>query len=508
VAHGHVARREGLRERDAVHEVEWARLARSPGRSAGTRLIARGTPRDTGQLRGRHDLRDAREARGARSREVGQEVKRAVVGRGDAEDRRLPGRVRHAVGQVACGHAGLGDAPRAPLAEGAGICLARAEAPGRAGHAHAAGGEGVQVHAQGAGEEPHALLGRAVLARVAGGGVPGGGGGGAGSAGARSCVAARRAGAAAGRGPAVALRAGRGQVAGQIDAGDERYVHAGGSGRGIARPARVGRDHVDDAGRHDGDRRVRDRERRPEETVLDGLARAGGRERAAAIRVRCAGLVGVRAETGARPSVASSAAGCGCPSAGASARAVRAGETHGAGVRAAGAGPRVHTFAPRARPLGAVELAGPVAGDELTGTAYVEVGGGSGRGGAGRDRVGTAAADVQTGGTKIESLYRAGGVGVDRARERHGRGAREARPATTRRAGSRRVLEREARRCAGGAGRARRRAARRRGRRRAGRRRGRRRAARRRGRRPGARRRGRRRDGRRRGRRWAQRRDH
>ncbi len=71
MAHGHVARREGLRERDAVHEVEWARLARSPGRSAGTRLIARGTPRDTGQLRGRHDLRDAREARGARSREVG-----------------------------------------------------------------------------------------------------------------------------------------------------------------------------------------------------------------------------------------------------------------------------------------------------------------------------------------------------------------------------------------------------------------------------------------------------
>src|SRR5438094_384459 len=170
------------------------------------------------------------------------------------------------------------------------------------------------------------------------------------------------------------------------------------------------------------------------------------------------------------------------PIAGASARAVRAGETHGAGVRAAAAGPRVHTFARRARPLGAVELAGPVAGDELTGTAYVEVGGGSGRGGAGRDRVGTAAADVQTGGTKIESLYRAGGVGVDRARERHGRGAREARPATTRRAGSRRVLEREARRCAGGAGRARCRAARRRGRRP---------GARRRGRRPGARRRGR-----------------
>src|SRR5207247_1116961 len=168
-----------------------------------------------------------------------------------------------------------------------------------------------------------------------------------------------------------------------------------------------------------------------------------------------------------------------------------------------GAGPRVHTFAPRARPLGAVELAGPVAGDELTGTAYVEVGGGSGRGGAGRDRVGTAAADVQTGGTKIESLYRAGGVGVDRARERHGRGAREARPATTRRAGSRRVLEREARRCAGGAGRARRRAARRRGRRRAGRRRGRRRAACRRGRRRAGRRRGRRLAACRRGRRLA-----
>src|SRR5437762_2289047 len=329
------------------------------------------------QLRGRNDLRDAGEARGARPREVEHDVDRAVEGRGDAEDRRLPGRVRHAVGQVASLHAGLGDAPRVRLAEGAGVYLARAEAAahpriarteGGAGHAYAAGGEGVQVDAQRA-LEVLALVRRAVLARVAGGGVPGGGGGGAGSAGVRSRVAARRAAAAAGRGPAVALRAGRGQVAGPVDAGVERYVHAGGSGRGIARPARVGRDHVDDADRDGAEQREGDRERRPEETVLDGLARAGA-ERAAAIRVRCAGLVGVRAETGARPSVDSSAAGCGCPSAGASDRAVLVGEeTHGAGVRAAGAGPRVHTFARRARPLGAVELAGSVAGDELTGTA-------------------------------------------------------------------------------------------------------------------------------------------
>ena len=69
------------------------------------------------------------------------------------------------------------------LAEGAGVCLARAEDPGRAGRARAAGGEGVQFHAQRAVEEPLALLGWAVGARVLGGGVTGGGVGGASSTG-------------------------------------------------------------------------------------------------------------------------------------------------------------------------------------------------------------------------------------------------------------------------------------------------------------------------------------
>src|SRR5207245_2487409 len=94
----------------------------------------------------------------------------------------------------------------------------------------------------------------------------------------------------------AARRAGGTLVAGQVDAGLEREVHAGAPGRGIARPARVGRDDVDDAGGEGGNRRVLDRERRPEVTVLDGLAGAG---RAAAIRVRKAGLVRVRAATGA-----------------------------------------------------------------------------------------------------------------------------------------------------------------------------------------------------------------
>src|SRR5207247_355130 len=210
-----------------------------------------------------------------------------------------------------------------------------------------------------------------------------------------------------------------GVVAGQVDAGDERDVHARGSGRGITRPARVGRDDVDDAGREGGDRRVLERERRPEETVLDGLAGAGG---AAAIRVRGVGrLRGIRVDAVLRR---------------------------------------------RARPLGAIELAGPIAGDERDAGADVEVGGGSGRGGAGRDRAGTAAADVQTGGAKVEGLRRAGDIGVDLARERRARGAREARPAAGRRAGGRRVLGRQRARGRGGR-RARRRGGRR-GRRRGG----------------------------------------
>src|SRR5439155_13028440 len=253
-------------------------------------------------------------------------------------------------------------------------------------HAPAAGGEGVQIHAQRAVEAPAALLGRAVLARVAGGGVTGAGVGGAGHAGVRS----------RGAGAAAALRAGRGLVAGQVDAGDERDVHARGSGRGIAAPARVARDDVDDAGREGGDRRVLDRQRRPEETLLDGLARAAG---AAAIRVRCAArLRGIRVDAVARR---------------------------------------------RARPLGAIAIAaGPVAGDERVAGADVEEGGGSGRGGARRDPVGTAAADVQTRCTEVIDQRRAAGVGVDRARERRGRGGRETRPAAARRAG--RGGEREA----------------------------------------------------------------
>src|SRR5207237_9513655 len=106
--------------------------------------------------------------------------------------------------------------------------------------AGAARGEGVRVHGQRRGAEPAATLGRAVLALVLGGGVPGGGVGRAGAAGARSVAAARRTGAAAGRGPAVALRAGRTVVGGYVDAGLERDVQGGVSGRGIARPARVG----------------------------------------------------------------------------------------------------------------------------------------------------------------------------------------------------------------------------------------------------------------------------
>src|SRR5207247_2940743 len=43
--------------------------------------------------------------------------------------------MRRAVGQVAGGHARLGAAPRAPLAEGAGGALARAAQPVRSGHA-------------------------------------------------------------------------------------------------------------------------------------------------------------------------------------------------------------------------------------------------------------------------------------------------------------------------------------------------------------------------------------
>src|SRR5207247_1543098 len=94
----------------------------------------------------------------------------------------------------------------------------------------------------------------------------------------------------------------------------------------------------------------------------------------------------------------------------------------------------------------------------------VEVGGGSGRGGAARDRAVSPAADVQAGGTEVGELRRAGGVGVDLARERRSRRGREARPAAGRRAGSRRVLERQG--AEGRGGRARRR---RRGRRRAAR---------------------------------------
>src|SRR5205809_5753884 len=287
----------------------------------------------TRSLRGRNDLGDAREARGARSREVDHGVHRAVTRRGDAEDRPLPRGVRRAVVQVASGNAGLGDALRGPLAEGAGVVLACAEepAPGSiyVGHARAAGGEGVQVLGQRTVEEPVAKLGRAVLARVLGGGVPGGGAGRAGSAGVRSVGAARQTGSGAGRGPAVALRAGRAVVGGYVDAGLERDVHGGVSGRGIARPARVGLNDVDVAARESGDRRVRDRERRPEEAVRDQLAAVadGG-----AIRVRCAALVRVRAGTGAGACVDSSATGCGYHSAGASARAARGVETRGADV--------------------------------------------------------------------------------------------------------------------------------------------------------------------------------
>src|SRR5439155_21987180 len=141
------------------------------------------------------------------------------------------------------------------------------------------------------------------------------------------------------------------------------------------------------AARESGDRWVRDRERRPEETVRDRLAAVAD---SAAIRVRCAAHVRVNAGTGA------------------AGPAARGGETRHAGVRAADARPRVHTFLRRARRLGAVdppaaarraagigraahavvgtpgtELTVSVAGGERTGlrTDDVEVGGGSGRGG-------------------------------------------------------------------------------------------------------------------------------
>src|SRR5207244_11684860 len=128
------------------------------------------------------------------------------------------------------------------------VCGGRARA--------AEGGEGVQIHTRRAAEEPTALLGRAVLARVGGGGIRGRSRGAAaftpvrsrgaahrhrraGAAGARAVrsYGARRAevtqgadadtgvrgagagadgggraGAAAGRGPAVALRAGQAVV--------------------------------------------------------------------------------------------------------------------------------------------------------------------------------------------------------------------------------------------------------------------------------------------------------
>jgi len=373
-----------------------------------TRSVSGGSPnatgarsrRDAGGRRERRwlevELGHAGEARCARPGEVRHEVDRLVRRLGDAEDRPLRGRVRHAVGEVASGRPGFREALRVRPAEDAGVCLVRAEHPAGAGHARAAGGEGVQVDAQRAVEQPTARLGRAVVGRVLGGGVPGGGVGGAGSAGVRSRVAARRAAAAAGRGPALALRAGRGPVAGQVDAGDERYVHAGGSGRGIARPARVGRDGVDDAGREGGNRRVRDRQGRPEEAALDGLARAG---RAAAIRVRRAARVWIRAGTGAAGPAAGGA------------------ETRGPGGRAAAAGPRVDAVARcRARSLRAIAIGvGPVAGDERVAGADAEVGGGSGRGGARRDAAASAAADVQTGGAKVVEQRRAAGVGVSRA---------------------------------------------------------------------------------------------
>src|SRR5207245_5550772 len=143
---------------------------------------------------------------------------------------------------------------------------------------------------------PYPRLVRAARAVVLVGAVPGVAAGGAGSAGVRSVGAARRTGSAAGRGPAVALRAGRAVVGGYVDAGLERDVHGGVSGRGIARPARVGLNDVHVAARESGDRRVRDRERWPEEAVRDQLAAVAD---AAAIRVRCAAQVRVDAGTGA-----------------------------------------------------------------------------------------------------------------------------------------------------------------------------------------------------------------
>src|SRR5437773_4153318 len=123
--------------------------------------------------------------------------------RGDAEDRPLPRRVRRAVGQVAGGHARLGAAPRAPLAEGAGGALARAAQPVRSGHApvvrgfRSTAGAPLKSPPLSSSGQPWLVLlvaGFPVVTVVE-----------AGSAGVRSVGAARRTGAAAGRGPAVAL---------------------------------------------------------------------------------------------------------------------------------------------------------------------------------------------------------------------------------------------------------------------------------------------------------------
>src|SRR5439155_1381386 len=193
---------------------------------------------------------------------------------------------------VEAGSAGVrsvGPARRTAAAAGRGpACPHRAPPPGA----------GVWVGAGSEGEGPGGVSSRGIARPATGGlrGVPGGGAGRAGSAGVRSVGAARRTGSGAGRGPAVALRAGRAVVGGYVDAGLERDVHGGVSSRGIARPARVGLNDVHVAARESGDRRVRDRERWPEEAVRDQLAAVAD---AAAIRVRCAAHVRVNAGTGA-----------------------------------------------------------------------------------------------------------------------------------------------------------------------------------------------------------------
>ena len=115
----------------------------------------------------------------------------------------LPRRVRRAVGQVAGGHPRLGDAPRGPLAEGAGGALARAEQPVRGGHApvvrgfRSTAGAPLKSPPPSSGGQSWLVLlvaGFPVVTVVE-----------AGSADVRSVGAARRTGAAAGRGPAVAL---------------------------------------------------------------------------------------------------------------------------------------------------------------------------------------------------------------------------------------------------------------------------------------------------------------